>query len=184
MRVLTAPAKAAFCQLNFPMLILVELEFASGIVRCCNATYTFHWNGVDWLGIGTLGSIEAIQEGTALQMYGCALTLSGIPTEIISTAFSEDYQGRTATIWLAPLTDDYQFIADPVVVFKGRMDTMDIEVGKTSKVTLSVESRLVDWDRPRIRRYNDADQTAEFPGDRGFRYVAQMVQKDLKWGRA
>ena len=81
------------------------------------------------------------------------------------------------------MTEDYQIIADPVVVFKGRMDTMDIEVGKTSSVTVSVESRLVDWERPRIRRYNDADQRSEFPTDRGCRYVAQMVSKDLPWGR-
>jgi hypothetical protein len=184
LRTLTAAAKAAFYQLNFPMIILVQLDFLDGTVYLSNANYTFTWNGHDWVGIGTLGSIEAISEGSALQMYGCALTLSGVPTELISEALSTNYQGRSATIWLAPLTADYAFIADPVVVFKGRMDTMDIEVGTTSTITLSVESRLVDWERPRIRRFNDEDQRAEYPTDRGFRYVDQMVQKDLKWGRA
>lgn len=184
MRILTTAAKAAFSQLNFPMVVLVELDFVDGIVRVCNAGYTFTWNGFDWIGIGTLGSIEAISEGSALQMYGCALTLSGIPSSMISEAFSQNYQGRSAKIWLAPLTADYAFIADPVVVFAGRMDTMDIALGETATITLSVESRLTDWDRPRIRRFNDQDQQSEFPGDRGFRYVDQMVQKDLKWGRA
>jgi hypothetical protein len=116
-------------------------------------------------------------------MYGCQLTLNGIPPEMISEAFSQNYQGHAATIWLAPLTAEYAFIADPVVVFKGRMDTMDIALGETATITLAVESRLVDWDRPRIRRYNDEDQRSEFPNDRGFRYVDQMVTKDLKWGR-
>lgn len=184
MRSLTTSAKDAFSQLNFPFIILVELDFADGIVRLCNAGYSFKWNGVDWLGIGTLGSIEAISEGSALQMYGCGLTLSGIPPEIISEAFSQNYQGRAAKLWLAPLTADYQFIADPVVVFAGRMDTMDIQVGETATITLTIESRLVDWERPRIRRFNDADQRSEYPDDRGFRYVDQMIQKDLKWGRS
>lgn len=183
MRSLTTAAKNAFSQLNFPALLLVELDFADGVVRLTNAGYTFTWGGHDWLGIGTLGSIEAISEGSGLEMYGCQLTLNGIPPEIISEAFSQNYQGRAATIWLAPLTAEYAFIADPVVVFKGRMDTMDIALGETATITLAVESRLVDWDRPRIRRYNDEDQRSEFPNDRGFRYVDQMVTKDLKWGR-
>jgi len=183
MRGLTTAAKDAFRQTNFPSLVLVELDFAEGITRLCNAGYTFSWGGHDWLGIGTLGSIEAISEGSALQMYGCALTLSGIPPELISTAMGSGYQGRSASIWMAPLTKDYAFIADPVVVFKGRMDTMDIAVSDTATITLSVESRLVDWDKPRIRRFNDEDQRFSYPNDRGFRYVDQMVQKDLKWGR-
>lgn len=184
MRSLTTAAKDAFRQLNFPSLVLVELDFSDGVVRLCNAGYTFSWNGHDWLGIGNLGSIEAISEGIALQMYGCKLTLSGIPSEMISEAFTSNYQGRNAIIYLAPLTADYAFIADPVVVFKGRMDTMDIEIGATATISLAVESRLVDWDRPRIRRFNDEDQRSEYPDDRGFRYVDQMVQKDLKWGRS
>lgn len=184
MRSLTTAAKNAFSQLNFPSLALVELDFADGFVRLCNAGYTFKWNNYDWLGIGTLGSIEAISEGTALQMYGCQLTLSGIPSEVISEAFTQTYQGRSATIWLAPLTSDYVIIANPVVVFKGRMDTMDIALGDTCTVTLSVESRLVDWERPRIRRFNDEDQRSEYPNDRGFRYVDQMIQKDLPWNRS
>jgi hypothetical protein len=183
MRSLTTSAQAAFCQLHFPMIVLVELDFAdAGTLRVCNASYTFSWGGYDWLGLGNLGSIEAISEGIDLQMYGCSLTLSGIPSEYISEALNQTYQGRDATIWLAPLTEDYTFIADPVVVFKGRMDTMDIELGQTCTITLSVESRLIDWDRARTRRYNDADQTSEFPGDRGFKYVDQMVEKDLQWG--
>lgn len=183
MRDMTTAARAQFCKLNFPCLIFVELDFADGYVRMTNAGYSFTWNGVEWLGIGTLGKIEEVAEGSALQMYGLSLSLSGIPPEVISEAFSQGYQGRAAKLWLAPLTDDYQIIADPVVIFSGRMDTMDIALGKTATVTVTVESRLVDWERPRVRRFNDADQQAEYPGDRGFKYVDQMVYKDMKWGR-
>jgi hypothetical protein len=180
---MTTAAQAAFTQLNFPMLILVELDFADGIQRMCNAGYTFSWNGFDWLGLGNMGSIGAIPEGLATSMYGTQLTLSGVPTEQISESTDPaNYQGRNATIWLAPLNKDYTFIADPVMVFSGRMDTMDIELGATASITLALESYLADWDRPRNRRFNDADQTSEFPNDRGFRYVDQMVEKELKWG--
>jgi hypothetical protein len=184
MRDLTTAAKDAFSQLNFPSLVLVNLDFLDGHVRVTNAGYDYFWNGNNYLGIGNLGSIDAISEGSALQMYGCSLTLSGIPPELIAEAFSNNYQGRAATIWLAPLTADYALIANPVIVFAGRMDTMDIQLGASATITLSVESRLVDWERPRIRRYNDADQKSEFPSDMGFQYVDKMVEAELKWGRA
>lgn len=182
-RGLTTAAKAAFSQLNFPSLVLVRLDFAAGAVRVCNAGYTFNWSGQDWLGLGNLGSISAIQEGITLGMYGVNLTLSGIPPEYIAEVLTPaDYQGRSAVIWLAPLTEDYALIADPVIVFKGRMDTADIKLGETATITIAAESRLVDWERPRIRRYNHADQQAAYPGDMGMQYVDQMVTRELKWG--
>lgn len=139
--------------------------------------------GEEWIGLGNLGSIEAVQEGASLQMYGCGLTLTGIPPEYISLALDEDYQGRACTIWLAPLSTDYQILADPAIVFRGRMDTMDIELGETATITVTAESRLADWERPRVRRYNDEDQQSVHPGDRGMEFVQQMVSRELIWGR-
>jgi len=185
MRSMTTASKNACTQINFPSLVLVYLDFVSGAVRVTNAGYTVTWGGYNWLGIGNLGGIDAIQEGAALQMYGCSLTLTGIPPELIAEGLTpSDYQGRTATIYLAPLTEHYAFIADPVVVFKGRMDVADIELGETATISMTVESRLVDWERPRTRRYNHEDQIAAHPGDMGMQYVDQVVSMDLKWGRA
>lgn len=145
---------------------------------------TFTQPGIPWLGLGNMGSIDAIQEGGELQMYGCTLTLSGIPSEYINLAFGHDYQGRPATIWLAPLTSDYQIISDPAIAFLGRMDVMNVEIGETATITVSIESKLVDWERPRVRRYNHEDQITRFPNDRGLEFVQQMVERELIWGRS
>ena len=102
----------------------------------------------------------------------------------LATALDEDYQGRTATIWAAPLDSEHRIVSDPVIVFKGRMDTMPITMGRSGEITVNLESRLVDWERARVRRYNDADQQAEYPGDLGLQFVEQMVEKQLIWGRA
>jgi hypothetical protein len=81
------------------------------------------------------------------------------------------------------LNDSYALVADPVEIFKGRVNQMNIEAGETATVSLTVESRLVDWERPRVRRYNNADQQVAFTGDKGFEFVPQMVEKELIWGR-
>jgi len=51
------------------------------------------------------------------------------------------------------------------------------------RIPFTFGGRLVDWERPRIRRYNNADQQVAFTGDKGFEFVPQMVEKELIWGR-
>ena len=184
MRTMTEAVIAALQSDNVPMLVLVELQFDSGTVRVCNAGYNFEWDGYVWTGLGVLGGISAVSEGQDLQMYGITLTLTGVPPEYIAVALGSGYQGNPATIWLAPLSAEYALLSDPVIVFRGRMDTMPVEIGSTATIQLSVESRLVDWERPRMRRYNHADQISEHPDDLFFEFVPQMAEKELVWGRS
>jgi hypothetical protein len=62
-------------------------------------------------------------------------------------------------------------IATPSIIFRGRMDQMDISIGSTAQVSVKLENRLTDWERPRIRRYMDADQRRRDPNDGSFRFV-------------
>jgi hypothetical protein len=47
-------------------------------------------------------------------------------------------------------------------------------------VTLSCESRLVDLERAEVRRYTDADQQGEHPGDRFFEFVPALQEAEIK----
>jgi hypothetical protein len=180
----TVAAGNALAGENVPLLCFIELQFGSGTVRVCNAAYNFSWDSYTWIGAGQVLGVSGVEEGADLQAYGVTMRLSGVPAAYVSVALNEHYQGRTAKIWAAPLDSSYTIIADPVLVFNGRMDVMPIRMdGGSAVIELSIESRLIDWERPRVRRYNDADQQAEYPGDLGLQYVEQMVSKDLIWGR-
>ena len=169
---------------NVPLLCFIELEFDSGTVRVCNAAYGFAWNSYTWIGAGNLISMSEVQEGADLEAYGVSMQLSGVPEGYVSIALGEHYQSRPARIWAAPLDANYVVIADPVLLFNGRMDAMPISMeGGKAVITLTAESRLADWGRPRVRRYNDADQQAAYPGDLGLQFVERMVEKELIWGR-
>lgn len=183
MRSISPPQDAALQAPHVPGLCLVQLDF-SQTLRLCNLGYNFSWNGYEWTGLGTFGSVEPVQEDAALEAKGVNLTLSGIPSDLIATALGEQYQGKRVQIWYAPLDDGLQIIGAPVRVFYGRIDTMDIEAGETSTITLAAESKLVDWARPRVARFNHEDQIAKYPDDKGFEYVAKMVEVQLIWGRA
>jgi hypothetical protein len=183
-RTLTTAVANALAGEVVPALLLVDLDFSSGHLYVNNSALTFAWNSQTWLGLANLGSVEAIAEHSGLEMSGVRLTLTGIPSEMISIALGEHYQGRACVIYLAPLSSDYAVLADPVQVFSGRIDTMEISLGDTASITLTAESRLTDWERPRVRRYTHEDQLAEHPGDLGLEFVPQMAEKVLVWGRS
>lgn len=184
-RDITAAAQSAVQADHVPGLMFVELDFSSGFVRVTNAGHSVSWNGYTWVGVGALGSIDAIEERSEVPAKGLTLRLSGVDESIRAISLSEHYQGRDARIWFAPLDSDHRPIADPVLVFAGRMDNMEIETGATGVITLSVESRMADWERPRVRRYNDADQQSEYSGDLFFEFAEQLsAGKEILWGRA
>ena len=49
-------------------------------------------------------------------------------------------------------------------------------------ITLLAENRLRDLERLRARNYTDADQQAEYPGDRGFEFVPALQTMSIPWG--
>ena len=161
--------------------LAVELSFPSGFVRFCGAPWDMTIAGNTFLGVGQLGSVSAAEESAELRAYGLNVTLSGIPRDSIAIALSQAYQGRPAAVWEVPLDANGQPVADPIVIFRGRMDTMDIQLGEMATVRVSLENRLADWERPRVRRYTNEDQQAAFAGDKGFEYVSATTEKELIW---
>lgn len=181
-RSLTPAVESALESGQVRAVLLVSLDFDAGTVRLNNSPVAMQWNGYDWLGAGTLGSIEPVKESADLAAQGLALRLSGVPTDAVASALGAHYQGRACKMWLAPLDAGHRVLADPVLVFSGRMDTMDIELGATATITVTAESLLADWDRPRVRRYNAEDQHLDYPNDKGFEFVPSLVEKQIVWG--
>lgn len=182
-RSLTSAAETASLAVHVRVVALVELDFASGYLRLATADRSVMFNDHDFVGIGDLGKIAPYGEPTDLSVEGVAIELSGIPPTYIDRALAENVQGRPARLWLAFLDEDDALIDDPVLMFRGRIDTMDIKLGEMATVILRVENRLADWDRPRVRRYTHQDQIARYPGDKGFEFVGQMAEREILWGR-
>ncbi len=184
MRTLTTAVANALAAENVTPVLFAEMDFASGFLRVHSAVGSYTVEGNTYTGVGTLGQVETVEESGELQAYGLRLGLSGVPNTLIGTALTEDYQGRALRVLIGVLDASHALVASPVVVFAGRMDNMQITLGpEAASISLNAENRLIDWDRPRVRRYNNADQQAEYPGDRGFEFTEQMVNKTLFWGR-
>lgn len=169
-----------------------ELDFPSGFTRVCTWDRDVLWDssgdGVNetFKGIGELGSWRGLVEGSEVKSDTVYLTLSGVSASLLSLALGQVYQGRTAKMWLGFMDASAQLILTPRLIVRGRMNTMDIiNLGAQTgaAIEVSVENRLVDWERARVRRYTDADQRVRYPTDRGLEFVSQAAQRQISWGR-
>jgi hypothetical protein len=165
-------------------ILFAELDFASGIVRVHSGIGTVSWGGYDWSGVGTLGSIEGLDENSDLTRKTVNFTLTGIPNDLLAAFLNEHYQGRSAKVYIGFFDNTtYQLVANPANLFIGKMDNVKTKFGKTFSISLSAENRMASWNRPVVRRYNDADQQSRFPGDLGLQFITQAATKEIVWGR-
>jgi hypothetical protein len=158
----------------------VDLVFDSGPLRLWTGVGTRSINGNDYTGAGNFLQVSEMRETAEIQAAGATLTLSGIPSELLSLALTEPYQQRPARIYFGLVGSE----ADMAEVFTARMDQITIEEGpETCTIQLTVENVLVDLERPRVLRYTNNDQQSRFPGDRGFEFVETIQNRELFWGR-
>jgi hypothetical protein len=182
-RDLTATNESAAAASTIAPVLFLDLGFDSGTVRVHSWLGDITWGGHTYTGVGQLGTVGTVDEDSELSRTPITLTLSGIPTSLVSAVLNEYYQGRTATLYLGYLnTTTLALVDDPFVAYRGRMDEPNVVQGEHLTVTVSVESRFAAWDRPLVRRYNDADQQSRYPGDLGLQFVEQSTEKQIAWG--
>jgi len=132
-----------------------------------------------YTGGGKLISVGEMSEVIDLTAKSLTITLSGLASGTLSTALSENYQGRVANIYVGERS-----VSDVMLAFSGYMDTMSPnDDGQTSSITVTIESKLVDLQRPRIRRYTKESQKALHAGDTFFDFTADLADRQVPWGR-
>lgn len=184
----------------------IDLEFDSpNTLRLWTGYGTLVYEGVSYFGTGELLGISSVEETVEMAAKGATLTLSGVPSEVISLALQEPYQGRVCKINFGMFATDnllqedatsYILLQDGAKialesqqtslteVFTGYMNQMNIEEGPdTSTIQLTVENKLVDLERPRVARYTSAYQKDKFNGDLGLDFVESLQDQKLTWGR-
>lgn len=183
-RSLPGAMTSAVAQTALAPVILVELDFSSGFVRVWNGVGTLPWNGEQWLGTGGLMALSQIEETREIEAVGLSMTLSGVPSAMVSVAYGDFSQGRPAKVWLGALNvDTGALVSDPVAIFQGRMDTIsDSDDGAEALITVTAESNLADLKRLRTRFLTDQDQQRIYPGDRSLRYLSSLQDRPVYWG--
>lgn len=186
----------------------IELFFDSGTLRFWSGLGDLVIGANTFTGSGQLIQISSVSESADIAATGAQVALSALPSSLLSLALSEPYQGRKCKIYFGMLRNqtDYLLNEDGTLVlnedgsgidlrpeesdvlteiFTGQIDMMNIDEGpETSAIDLKVESRLIELNKPRSRRYTTSNQQARFAGDKGFDFVEDLQQKKFAWGRS
>jgi hypothetical protein len=165
---------------------------------------------VTYLGAGNLLNISTMTETTDTQAANATVSLSGISQAMLSVALTTKYHGRIARIKFGMTRMNEAFLLRETsgyilqesgallsvssgdsealtTLFVGYMDQMTIEEGpETSFITMALESKLVDLERPRPIRLTSEGQKIRFPNsspDKAFEYINSLQDKPVMWGR-
>ena len=161
----------------------IDLDFDDGNLRVWTGYGDLTIGGETYLGGGDIMSISELEETGEIRANGVSIGFTALPSSIISSALNQNYQGRTMTLYFGTLDASGSIIDTPYIAFRGQMDVMNIsESGDSAQITINGESRLIDLDVPRVRRYTSEDQKIDFPTDRGLEYIADLQDKEIVWG--
>ena len=167
--------------------ILCMLTFRSATRYIWSGVGTLQYAGNSFTGVGSMGTVAAIREGTTVEAQGTQVTLSGIDPVYLSESLTDIRMGAPAKIWIAALTAQGQMVA-AYQAFAGQVDKPSVAVNtddsgkKTVSISLALENRLVNLSRASNRRYTNADQRRYYPDDTAFSKVEELNDEALRWG--
>ena len=161
---------------------LLEVDF-DPYIYLTDAAVNLNWNGHTYLSSYFL-AFSTVSETSDLLANSCTISLTGVDQAVVAILLQETYLNRKIKIRNAMLDDNLAVIADPVLIFEGRMNRPAINIDPESgTVVCSVEgvSHWTDFERRAGRHSNTADQQRFFPTDKGFDQVPG-IPATVFWG--
>lgn len=182
-RTLTSAVQTELAADHARTALLFEAAFDGATLYMWNGLGELVHGGNTYVGGGTLINVDAVRENAEMRADSTRITLSGIPSEMISIALQEDYQGRAIYVDMAFLNEGGAVISDPVRVITGRADQMTIDDnGETATIGVTVESEVARFERSSARRLTPQGLRSIYPGDKGLDFVPRLQNTDIRWG--
>lgn len=165
---------------------LVLLDFVGEPMRLWTGNGLLTAGGFEWAGIGSLGSMSGLEQAVNGEAPEATFTLTGIDGTIMRLArdeFDAKARNRRAVAYIQFFNeDDDRTLDQPFPVWGGRMHAPQFTIqGSTREVSVTCESLFTLRSRPNFAMYTDRDQQKRFDGDRGFEFVATLVNKVVTW---
>ena len=181
-RSLTSAVKTELATNKLNPITLVYLGIGVG------SRFTDHYKDITYdsntyTSSSLLLGISDIGESNEVAVDSVTVAFTGADQTIISLLLNNDYMDKEAEIYKGFLDSSQALIADPFLLFKGRIESFAIdEDANSSQVSVSIASHWSDFDKVKGRKTNTNSQQLFFANDVGFDFSSQSVQ-EIKWGR-
>lgn len=128
--------------------------------------------------------ISDVSESPEVSVDSITIAFTSVDQTIVSLLLNNDYMEKEAEIYKGFLNSSQTLIADPFLLFKGRVESFSLEEDQNnSTLSISIASHWSDFERIQGRKTNTNSQQLHFANDVGFDYSSQSVS-DIKWGRS
>jgi len=165
---------------------LFELYLSGATTYATDSYRSIVWNGNTYPALGHFLSFDGVEESNNLSINQARVQLSGVDQAIISAVLAYEYIDRRVVIRKGFMDASEAVIVDPIAIFDGRCDSMEINdepISGSSVVVVSASSHWIDFERTPGRHTNDAEQRIWFPNDTGFSRISQL-NREITWGAA
>ena len=167
------------------IFLAIKAEFDTEVIRVWNGSEDLTIDSETYIGAGQLLSVHPAEESSDLSSSGMTVTLSGMDSNVLNLALTENYQNRNITATIGYLMGGSLEVAGTVVLFKGRMITMTVnDTPDGATISIQAENRLLDLERPSNLRFTKESQEFLHTGDLFFNQVASLQDKEIIWGRS
>ena len=141
-------------------------------------------DGETYEGAGELLAISEIEDSNDLSSSGVTFSITGMDSQVLGYALTENYQNRPITLLMAFLSGGTDQVVASMILYKGRMMQMSISDNPNgSSITLQTENRLMDLRRPSNYRYTKESQVSLYANDSSLNEVAKIQDMKINWGR-
>ena len=182
-RSLTSAVKTELATNKLNPVTLVYLNIDGG-QRFTDHYKNLSYDGNTYTASSLLLGVSDVGETSEVAVDSITVAFTGADQTIISLLLNNNYMDKEAEIYKGFLDSSQVLIADPMLLFKGRIESFSIEEDATnSQVSISIASHWSDFEKQKGRKTNTNSQQLFFAGDVGFDYSSQSVQ-DIKWGRS
>ncbi|AJT60501.1 tail protein [Escherichia phage CAjan] len=168
-------------QPNVSLVLAAEIDFPSGVTRVHTGTGVVVINGQTFLGVGTLGDVGSVTEENSTSSSTMSMALSGLDMSLVGETLNEEVIGRNVVCYIAVMNEQGNVIAANIL-FEGFITDTALQAGQQNALSYVISNVFERWSQGLPDRYTDESQQRLYPGDRFFRYIAQMAERSIFWG--
>lgn len=180
----TAAQDTALAQPVVRVVYFVQFDFAGGTSRLSTANFPITWGGHEWSGVGSIGSIGAVEESEGLEARSITFGLNSAQPAWLALAMGDvaEYRGREAKMYMCPMTESFQLIDTPERCWSGKMDSVTVNVdGENGSIQLKCETSAFGLKRAPALRLNAAQHRKQYPTDTGLDYLIDLIATPQVW---
>jgi hypothetical protein len=180
MKSVSPAMKAALLGGAVRTVYLCQIDHPTGMVYLNSGILPVTWNGQQWTALGTLGTITGMAQSRDAKSQQVTLTLAAPQLDAVAQdIISQSVAGRQAWVWQAFFTEDWQVIADPLLMADVTMDSLEVVIDDGGRQSLQIQGFMTQFAARRVMPvyYSNEEQQARFPGDTGMDRIAELADK-------